>query len=168
MFLFPRFQCLRSLLTVGLLVLIVYLLILDPPDRRPFVQRLVIRTVGAVEWFCAKARDVALTDSQRQFPAAEVEEEPLAPELPATLPRRRRDSDLPMDFLSELERAVARAGDRTTEADWADLCLSQDPASKANAAARLARALPSHWWPVDGELVHELDLPVVLRARPGR
>jgi hypothetical protein len=170
MFMFARlrFRVFRSLLIIGLLLLIVQLLILDPADRRPFVQNLVLKTLAAVESACTTVKRFLFSDSTTIASPGEREGDPQDSDRgftpwPTSL---APEPDLPADFLTELELAVARTGGRAERAAWENLCSGPDRGSKLEAAVKLARALPSQWWPVDGELVHELDLPAVLKNRP--
>jgi hypothetical protein len=172
MFWFSRsgFQTLRSLLVIGLLLLIVQLLILDPADRRPFVQHLVLRAVAAVETACTKIKEVVFADSTTCVKTPEHgRDHPAAGPTPSPGPLPgASEQDLPGDFLAELEQAVARTGDRSGKTRWAELCSTRERASKLDKAAKLAQELPPRWWPVDGELIYELDLPAVLRSRQAK
>lgn len=172
MFLFTRwgFASIRWLITIGFLVLIVHLLTMDTADRRPFVQRMSLRGVTAVESACAKAKDFIFADSTAVPGAAEGERDSSgtdSPALPERSPSDRpwRESDLPADFLDQLELSLARSGKRAELADWAELRVTQDRAARVETAVKLARNLPPQWWPVDGEMVNQLDLPTVLRNR---
>jgi hypothetical protein len=167
MFSFVRYvlASLRSLSTIALLLLIVQLLTLDTSERRVFVQMLVLRVAAAVESNDSLLADL-LSGGHVETPAPEVTDpdpgafaEPLPSELGT------RPSDLPADFVDQLEQAVARSGKRTARAGWAELHAAPDRTARIEAAARLARNLPPQWWTVDGELVNELDLPAVLCNR---
>jgi hypothetical protein len=162
-----RSPSVRSLLTIALLLLIIQLLILDPPDRRPFVQNLVLKSVAAVESACAKVKEAVFADTTTRTTntGRELGVPDPGPVLSPEPPYEARPPDLPADFLSELQQAVEQTGDRAHRANWIELCTARDHASRVETAVRLARALPPEWWPVDGELVHELDLPPVLRNR---
>jgi len=168
MFLFTRwgFASIRWLITIGFLVLIVHLLTLDTTDRRPFVQRMALCGVTAVESACARAKAFIFADSPAAADTAdgEVDVHEPKPERPPS-DRQLRQSDLPADFLNQLEQALVRSGERADLMDWAGFHVTRDRAVQVETAAKLARNLPPQWWPVDGEMVHELDLPAVLRNR---
>lgn len=175
MFFFTRwgFAGFRWLVTVGLLVLIVQLLIRDTVERRPFLQQAALRVVAGVESACGRAKAFIFADVESgPVPApsgadAGSGESPAGPEgLPSQ--GQPHPSDLPVDFLDQLEQAVARSGARSDLTDWAAFRGSREHAVQLETATRLARNLPPQWWPVDGEMVHELDLPTVLRNRASR
>jgi len=41
-------------LTIGLLLLVIWLLILDPQDRRPFMEEFAVRVVNSAESICRR------------------------------------------------------------------------------------------------------------------
>jgi hypothetical protein len=172
MFLFTRwgFACLRWLITAGFSLLIVQLLILETNDRRPFVQRLALRGVVVVESACGQAKDFIFADVTASPDAADGEvdssdaDSPPLPELPPS-DRQSLESDLPEDFLDQLEQALARSGKRADLDDWAEFRVTRERAARVESAVKLARNLPPQWWRVDGEMVDQLDLPTVLRNR---
>lgn len=166
----------RWLTTLGFSLLVIQLLVLDTGERRPFVQRLVLRSVVVIESVCESAKGAIFAEptaspaaAEGDGKAAEEQAEKEAKRLPeaevAPGDRLRLEPDLPDDFLDQLEQALARAGRRADIDDWTALRAAHNRPERIEIAARLARNLPPQWWTVDGEKVNQLDLPLVLQNR---
>lgn len=161
----------RWLIQAGMLMLIILLLFMDTPDRRPFVQRLALSIVAVVQSDWAKdltPADPGAEPSADPSEPAPEEFEPWHPPEPSPSDRRSGESALPADFVAQLEQAVARSRDRQARDAWTEFAAAQGRAAQVASAVRLARHLPQQWWTLDGELVNQLDLAAVLCNRERR
>lgn len=161
-------RMIRWMIVIGLLLLIVQLLLVEPAERQPVVwgwKQQMIQSASAVrDWLAEYWLAGRNVDSLPANPPADVRS---AREPWTGLHRPPRadwqaESGLPADFLSELEQAVVRSPDPEARARWSELAAVADPETQIESAVQLARWLPGQWWAVDSRLVHELDLPNVL------
>lgn len=156
------FRSFASLVSVLLLLLVIWLLLLDPPDRRPFVERMVLKTVDLVESVCGWTR-LAVESDADAVEAPDREDKTDSGEPGNDRFTNASRPGLPADFQAALENAAHASAFGYYREHFDRVVSENDPSIKPRLAVGLARELPREWWPVNGERVHQLDLPLLLR-----
>jgi hypothetical protein len=165
MFFFTKpIRYIASLLTTPLLLLVIWLLVLDPTERRPFVEKNSLKALQLVEQGCHWLK-TRITNSLSESEGPPNENTITSPGESASAKvteEQYSQQMLPSDFLAELRRAVEEETAEDYQTRWLAVTATKNYEARVELAVKLARELPAKWWPVNGELVHELDLKVVL------